>query len=138
MLLSFQRPPRPVGKGTPSQETRPERTQRPGATADYSAPPAIPPRGLDGRAPPRQPRDCSASGQDLHRDDPLARAVVEVQEHELLPGAQAELAADHRDRLAGPAGGGARGGGGVVVWGVSGGWGRGGGGPPRAVVALGR
>jgi hypothetical protein len=61
MLLSFQRPPRPVGKGIPSQETRPD------ARSDRRGPPSIArltrslqevPRG--GRRPER-PRDCSAS-----------------------------------------------------------------------------
>jgi hypothetical protein len=61
MLLSFQRPPRPVGKGTPSQETRPD------ARSDRRGPPSIARhrRSLQEVptcwAPPERPRNCSAS-----------------------------------------------------------------------------
>ena len=54
MLLSFQRPPRPVGKGIPSQEARP------GATSDRRGPPSIARRrrGLHGAAAWRGRRVC--------------------------------------------------------------------------------
>jgi hypothetical protein len=67
MLLSFQRPPRPVGKGIPSQEARP------GASSDRRGPPSIAraSRGLQrGRRVVGHrvcgPRDCSASAGGAH------------------------------------------------------------------------
>lgn len=46
-------------------------------------------------------RKSAAAGlrQNLDRDRPLTRAVVEVDEHHLLPGAQREAPIDHRNRL---------------------------------------
>jgi hypothetical protein len=79
MLLSFQRPPRPAGKGTPSQEARPE------ACCRRRGPPSIarvPPRLQEGptarRAPAERPgtvADRGAARRELAR--PPAGAPAE-------------------------------------------------------------
>ncbi len=43
---------------------------------------------------PVRRRSARRSGSDLHADHPFARAVVEVQQDDLLPGAERELAGD--------------------------------------------
>ena len=45
---------------------------------------------------------ADGSGADLDDDGPLARAVVEVDQDQLLPGAEREAPADDRDRLRRP------------------------------------
>src|SRR5919109_1291459 len=55
--------------------------------------PATPPRA---RLTPINPL-----ADDLNDDGPLARAVVEVDQHELLPGAERQAAAGDRDLLRG-------------------------------------
>ena len=59
------------------------------------------PRGHRAETGGRGAGRSRTSGQDLDRDEALARAIVEVDEDHLLPRAQAELAAHHGDRLAG-------------------------------------
>src|SRR4051795_8266156 len=91
-LLSFQRPPRPLRRGDSSDSTRPGETspRRVKRTAEYSAG-AGPLEGL-----PQSLRD------DVDRDGALARAIVEVQQDDLLPGAQGQLSAGERDALRRP------------------------------------
>jgi hypothetical protein len=61
------------------------------------------PRGPFARRRPRGPfARRRPLGQHLHADGPAARAVVEVDQDDLLPGAQDQLTADDRDRLRWP------------------------------------
>ena len=98
--VEFSKTAAPCREGDSFSRDATGRTRRPARTAQYSAPSAIPPRGLDVGAGP------SSRGTVAHlRTEPGPRrsaraAVVEVEQDDLLPGPQAELAADDRDRLA--------------------------------------
>ena len=64
-------------------------------------------RGLASSRSPAPEPAASRSGDDLHDHRALARAVVEVDQDQLLPGAERQAAADHRDLLRGADQGGA-------------------------------
>jgi hypothetical protein len=102
MLLSFQRPSHLFGEGDSFPLARQNRLQF------RSGPPSIAPNR--GREAPLRPEFAAVqagpgsatlrteatrtSGQDLHRHDAAARAVVEVDQDDLLPGPEREPAAD--------------------------------------------
>ena len=112
MLLSFQRPSHLFKKGFPSQG----RIQEP--SGSRSGPVSIAPksRAVEASQFRRAATDPALLsrlaqtggtpvraavflGEHLHRDDAAARPVVEVDQDDLLPGAQRQLPSDHRDRL---------------------------------------
>ena len=69
MLLSFQRPPRPVGKGTPSQETRPD------ARSDRRGPPSIARLPQSLQRPARAGRRLGSRGTVAHQDSTCTETI---------------------------------------------------------------
>jgi len=70
----------------------------------YRAPASWAETGFHRRASGIRGRDESrgCSGEDLHRHRALSRPVVEVDQHELLPGPEDEAAVDERNGLGWP------------------------------------
>ena len=90
-----------AGPGAGGRPRRGRRARRASDRAPAGWPELLPgsPRSL--RRPRRRRAERSPLSASLDDDRALARAVVEVDQHELLPGAQREAAVEHRDHLEG-------------------------------------
>jgi hypothetical protein len=100
MLLSFQRPPYLFWKGLPSQGYARDRRPIPGRADEDSTELWSEPTRVVG-LPERLPTPSGRSGNYLNCDRPGPRAIVEVDQHDLLPGPQGQTAVDDGDRLGG-------------------------------------